>query len=79
MARVTLRPPHEDQAILCNFFMGWNSCLPPVGQPAGIATASREKELRYAALKCEINKGDQLRVASFFLSGKPIAAASFTS
>ena len=39
----------------------------------------KEKELTCAALKCKDIKGDQLSAASFFLSGKPIATASFTS
>ena len=38
-----------------------------------------KKRAAYAALKIKNIKRDQLSAASFFLSGKPIAAASFTS
>ena len=37
------------------------------------------KRAANAALKFKNIKRDQLSTASFFLSGKPIAAASFTS
>lgn len=37
------------------------------------------KRAAYAALKFKNLKKGQLSNASFFLSGKPIAAASFTS
>ena len=39
----------------------------------------QKKELANAALTCKFIAEDQLRAASFFLSGKPNAAASLTS
>jgi hypothetical protein len=53
-------------------------CWSP-GQHSQIGILQYLKRADYAALKSRNMKQDQFSAASVFLSGKPMAAASFTS